>query len=176
MWVQEPTDMSKKPRGRTGIVLSLRKLYYSTVLLIRFCSETIIHIVFQLNLKYNNVTFSLLREVPVYMESEAYVQILKRLAWRISWKEVKFTLCWIWGFHSGGCDEFCLLGYNAMYSGEGQPTCRRYVSPSYSGWKSDQVRQLPLKMEAIYSYETSVDSHGTAWPYISEDRIFQILQ
>jgi hypothetical protein len=79
-------------------------------------------------------------------------------------------------FHSGGRDEFCLLGYNAVYSGESQPTYRRYISPPYSRWKSNQVCQLLLKIETVYSYETSVDWNGTTRPYISEDRIHQILQ
>lgn len=47
-------------------------LYYLLIFAVH--REARIHIVFQHNLKYNNVT-----EVPVYMESAAYVQILKRL-------------------------------------------------------------------------------------------------
>jgi hypothetical protein len=54
-------------------------------------------------------------------------------------------LCMIWGSHSGGYEEYNLLGYKAVYSGECQPTClqagfllslffrpwryRRYVPP-----------------------------------------------
>jgi hypothetical protein len=150
-------------------------LYY--LLVFATYREAQIHSVLQLNLKHNNVTFALFREFPVYSytESEACVQILKRLPWRIWWKEDKFTLCWIWGSHRGGCGEFCFLGYNAVYSGECQPTYQRYISPPYSGWKSNQVCKLLLKMEAIYSYKTSVDCHGTTWPCVSEDRILQNL-
>jgi hypothetical protein len=40
------------------------------------------------------------------------------------------------GSHSGGFEEFYLLGYNAVYSVERQPTIRRNISPSSSGLKN----------------------------------------
>jgi hypothetical protein len=42
------------------------------------CREAGVHTVLQLNLEYNNVTFALFRDFPVYVENEEYVQILKR--------------------------------------------------------------------------------------------------
>jgi hypothetical protein len=40
--------------------------------------------------------------------------------------------CKIWGSHSGGYEEFCLLGCSAVYSTESQPTIRSKRSPPSS--------------------------------------------
>jgi hypothetical protein len=39
------------------------------------------------------------------------------------------------GSHSGGYEEYHLMGYNAVYSVECQPTFRRNISPPSSGSK-----------------------------------------
>jgi hypothetical protein len=44
-----------------------------------------------------------------------------------------FGLCMIWGSHSGGYDEFYLLGYNAVLSIESRPKFRRNTLPPFSG-------------------------------------------
>jgi hypothetical protein len=47
-----------------------------------------------------------------------------------------WTECWecrIWGSHGRVYEEFCLLGYNALYSVEIQPTLRSSISPPSSG-------------------------------------------
>jgi hypothetical protein len=41
----------------------------------------------------------------------------------------------IWGSHSGHCQEFRLLRYNAVYSGRNTPSFRRSVLPPSSGSK-----------------------------------------
>jgi hypothetical protein len=66
----------------------------------------------------------------------------------------------IWKFHSGGYEEYYLLGYNAVYSVESLRTFRRNMSPpSYSSI---------LKME-ICSSETSANFQRNTLRYISED-------
>jgi hypothetical protein len=42
------------------------------------------------------------------------------------------TRCTIWGSHSGGYEEYNLLGYKAVLSVECQQTFRRNISPPYS--------------------------------------------
>jgi hypothetical protein len=42
----------------------------------------------------------------------------------------KAFICKIWGYHCSGYEDFCLLGYNTMYSVNFQQTSRRYI-PEY---------------------------------------------
>jgi hypothetical protein len=45
------------------------------------------------------------------------------------------------GSHTRGCKEFCLLGYNALYSVENQPTFRKNLSPTSSGLKNKPCKK-----------------------------------
>jgi hypothetical protein len=85
----------------------------------------------------------------------------------------------IWDSHSGGYEELYLLGYNAVYSVESQPTFRRNMSLS-SGLKNIAKQETSMKqvastrkMEAACSSETSVDFQLAIWHYIQEDRTLQ---
>jgi hypothetical protein len=65
----------------------------------------------------------------------------------------------IWGSYSGSCEEFCLLGYKAIWSVESQPTFQRTMSfPSSGsmnnlsknpGWKAggNQSNRLDVKVK-----------------------------
>jgi hypothetical protein len=84
-------------------------------------------------------------------------------------------------------EEYCLLGYNTVWSVENQPAFRRNILPPSSGSKNKVSKKpelcLPpaftlvscsaysstLKMEAICSSETSVDFQRTTQRYIPED-------
>jgi hypothetical protein len=48
-----------------------------------------------------------------------------KLTFHCSENSVNLSLCSIWGSHSSAYEEFYLLGYNAMYSSESQPTFQR---------------------------------------------------
>jgi hypothetical protein len=61
---------------------------------------------------------------------------------------MKKIYCRIWGSDSGGYDEFYLLGYNAVYSIESQPTFRKNMSPPSSGSKNKQSKKLVWKYVA----------------------------
>jgi hypothetical protein len=84
--------------------------------------------------------------------------------------------CEIWGSHSGGYEEFHLLGYNALYSVQSQLMFRRNMSPPSSGlnnkpskkpaWSRQQAELGSL--EATYSSEMSVDFQRTTRSYIPE--------
>jgi hypothetical protein len=53
-------------------------------------------------------------------------------------KQSLLRSCQIWGSHSSGCEEFCLLGYNAMQMFESQLTFWRNLSskkPAGSSWQ-----------------------------------------
>jgi hypothetical protein len=73
----------------------------------------------------------------------------------------------IWGSHSGGYEEYYLLGYNALWSVESQQTSRKNMSAS----SSCLVYSSTLMMEATSSSEKPVDFQRTAPRYISEDII-----
>jgi hypothetical protein len=49
---------------------------------------------------------------------------------------MKIRVCRIWGSHSGGYEEFYILGYNVVYSDERQPTSRKNISLPSSGSKN----------------------------------------
>jgi hypothetical protein len=52
-----------------------------------------------------------------------------------TWRDAftnSYQQCRIWGFHSGGYEEYHLLGYDAVQSVELQPTFRRNISPPSS--------------------------------------------
>jgi hypothetical protein len=55
-----------------------------------------------------------------------------------------FVSCWIQGSHSGGHEEFYLLGYNAVQSGESQQRFRRNITPPSSGLKSKTKTRMKL--------------------------------
>jgi hypothetical protein len=87
----------------------------------------------------------------------------------------------IWGCHSGGCEEFYLLRYNAMWSVKSQPTFRRNMSPpsfrvclppAFTPVSCSAYSSI-LKMEATCSSEKSVDFQRTTQRYIPEDITFQ---
>jgi hypothetical protein len=83
----------------------------------------------------------------------------------------------IWGSHGGGYEEYYLLGYNAVYTVESQPTFRRNISPLSSGLclppaftlVSWSAYSSTLNLEAICSSETSVNFRRTTRRYIAED-------
>jgi hypothetical protein len=60
-------------------------------------------------------------------------------------------------------EKLYLPGYNAVYSGESQPTFQRNMLPS-----SESMTKA-LKMETICSPETSVDFQRTTRLYVPED-------
>jgi hypothetical protein len=62
-------------------------------------------------------------------------------------------------------EQYYLLGYDAVYSVEFQPTFRSNISTSSSGSK-----YTPRKIPACSS-ETSVVFQQTTWHYIPEDSI-----
>jgi hypothetical protein len=47
--------------------------------------------------------------------------------------------CRIGGFHSGGCEEYCLPGYNAVHFVGSQATVRSSVSLPASGSKNTRM-------------------------------------
>jgi hypothetical protein len=51
----------------------------------------------------------------------------------------------ILGSYSGGYEEYCLLGYTAVYSAESQPTFRRNMSPTSSG--SNKPSKKPARKQ-----------------------------
>jgi hypothetical protein len=82
-------------------------------------------------------------------------------------------------------EESYLLGYNAMYRTESQPTFRRNMSPPSSGSKNKPSKNLlatffmlvtfltsssTLNMEATCSSKTLVGFRWTTRRYIKEDR------
>jgi hypothetical protein len=64
--------------------------------------------------------------------------------------------------------EYYLLGHNAVQSVESQPT-RLCLLPTLT-LVPCSAYSVTLKMEAIYSSETSVYFQRTTWCYIPEDR------
>jgi hypothetical protein len=89
----------------------------------------------------------------------------------------------IWGSHSDGHEEYCLLGYNVVQSIESQPTFQMNIWPTSSGSKNKASKLcLPLaftmvsfsaysstlKMESICCSETLVDFQRIARRYILE--------
>jgi hypothetical protein len=113
--------------------------------------------------------------------------------WRLyilrNWKRRKmnnesytiFLFCRIWGSPSGGYEEWYLLGYKVVYSVESKPMFRRNISTHLQGWKNNlskkslwkQVASIAyfstLKIEVIYSSETSVEFQQTTRGYVPED-------
>jgi hypothetical protein len=92
-------------------------------------------------------------------------------------------ICKIVGSHSSGYEEYYILGYNAVKFVECRPTFQRNISPpslaelclpSAVTLVSCTAYFSTMKMEAIYSSETSVDTQQTIWPYIPEDGTLQI--
>jgi hypothetical protein len=102
------------------------------------------------------------------------------------------TRYWIQGSHSGDCEVFYLLGYNAMQYNESQLSFQSNILPPPSGsksmasmkptWSRQQVEPLldaslayiwTLKMEATCSSRTSADSQWTTWRNTPEDRILR---
>jgi hypothetical protein len=83
-------------------------------------------------------------------------------------------LCRIWSSYSGGNEKCHLLGYNAVWFVEYQPTSQRNISPPSSAchllsrWFLAQLIFWTLKMEAICSFETSIDTQRTTRRYILE--------
>jgi hypothetical protein len=79
--------------------------------------------------------------------------------------------------HSGGYEEFYLLGYNAVQSVENQTTFRRNILLSSSEFVlcfllvSCWAYSSTLKMEATCSSETSIDFERTTHQYIAQDKI-----
>jgi hypothetical protein len=86
-----------------------------------------------------------------------------------------YMSCRIIGSDSLGFEDICLLGYEAMYSVEFQPTFRRRMQTHSSGLKSKKSKKpallfaclmlvyysaysQTLKMEATYSSETSFNN------------------
>jgi hypothetical protein len=51
------------------------------------------------------------------------------------WQSMEATLrTRIWGSHSGGYEEYCLLGYNAVWSVESQPMLKQVASSFHAGF------------------------------------------
>jgi hypothetical protein len=73
----------------------------------------------------------------------------------------------------------CLLGYNAVYPGESQPTLRRNIALNRALLDTCLmfvfclVYSSTLKMAAITSCETLVDFYRTTWWYMPEGTSFQ---
>jgi hypothetical protein len=84
------------------------------------------------------------------------------------------------------CEEYCLLGYNAMKSIKSQLMFQKNILPPFSGSKNKPSKisacLLPtfmlvsclayfstLKMKAMCSSERLVDFQWTTWRYIPED-------
>jgi hypothetical protein len=62
------------------------------------------------------------------------VQLIKHF---LTFYEIKTTLPYrILGYRCGGYEQFHLLGYNAVYSFESQPTFRNTISPPSLGSKN----------------------------------------
>jgi hypothetical protein len=85
-------------------------------------------------------------------------------------------LCRIWRSRGGSYEEFCLLGYNAMYSIESQQMSRKNLSLPSSGSKN-KLNKIPVWKQVINrvnrqicSSETSVKFQRTVQRYIPEDR------
>jgi hypothetical protein len=57
--------------------------------------------------------------------------------------------CKIWGSHSGGYEEFHLLGYATVKSVENQPTCRRNMSLHTSGLKHKARKKPPWNRQQV---------------------------
>jgi hypothetical protein len=64
------------------------------------------------------------------------------------------SLSRIWGSQSGGYGKYHLLGYNAVWK----------LGPARTSWTYFST----LKMEVIYSFETSVETQRTTRRYIPE--------
>jgi hypothetical protein len=61
---------------------------------------------------------------------------------KIGWYPVNMTVLFrLWGSHIDGYEDFCLLGYNAMYSLEGQLTFPSNMSPPSSGLKNKPIKK-----------------------------------
>jgi hypothetical protein len=62
----------------------------------------------------------------------------------------------IWGYHSGGYDEFCLLGYNLLHDLVSQKT-KQFINKYLSHWRSSSTglcHKLVLASKSILDCES----------------------
>jgi hypothetical protein len=65
--------------------------------------------------------------------------------------------CRIWGSHSGGYEEFYLLGCNTVQSVESQPIFRGKISPPSSGRKSKPRKNIVKASGLFFDPEDGSD-------------------
>jgi hypothetical protein len=97
--------------------------------------------------------FNVLFSICVFLFVTVVVDIDTRVMyfWMIKYKISKMNIGHeysIWSSHSSGYKGFYLLGYNAMYSTETQPTFRRNMSPQSSGSKNKPRKTSEWKQAA----------------------------
>jgi hypothetical protein len=79
----------------------------------------------------------------------------------------------IWGSHSGGYEEFCLLGYNAVLSVDNQLTFRKNIFPQTVSQASNQHETDSKQSHGSKMFsETSVEFQRDIRRYIQEYEVF----
>jgi hypothetical protein len=74
-------------------------------------------------------------------------------AWRFEGTYTIFRhclVCTIWGSHSDGYEQFCLLAYNSVLSAESRYVFRRNISPHSSGSKNKLSRKRAWTRHTVF--------------------------